>query len=263
MLGKKPISSGVLGACVLGASCVVGAASAYAQGTVAYEPAPSAPAMSTVGLVIVAVLLALAGYRAVRNPAGTRRLTLLVLFAAVGILLSARTSYLVRGVSAVGAGAAFDNPLGGQINLGWGFESHENTSGIPIRITDVAYDGHNAQPVNECVAGMILTANGSCNTQVEAVCGNGIVEDTEQCDDSGQSDFDGCSSVCTLEDGYKCSGSPSVCTLMPSTCSDHVKNTFETDVDCGGQECRPCASGKHCNLGSDCASGTCTSHVCQ
>ena len=31
------------------------------------------------------------------------------------------------------------------------------------------------------------------------VCGNGIIESTEQCDDENNVDADGCSSICTLE----------------------------------------------------------------
>ena len=41
-------------------------------------------------------------------------------------------------------------------------------------------------------------------------------------------------------------------------CGDGVENqgNIETDVDCGG-ECRPCADGKGCDNGLDCASGAC------
>jgi predicted alpha/beta superfamily hydrolase/GH25 family lysozyme M1 (1,4-beta-N-acetylmuramidase) len=45
------------------------------------------------------------------------------------------------------------------------------------------------------------------------------------------------------------------------TCSDGVKNGSETDVDCGGT-CPPCGLGRHCNTGSDCASGVCGGNVC-
>jgi hypothetical protein len=46
------------------------------------------------------------------------------------------------------------------------------------------------------------------------------------------------------------------------TCTDGIKDGNETDVDCGGGTCPPCALGKMCNVGSDCASGSCTSGVC-
>ena len=43
------------------------------------------------------------------------------------------------------------------------------------------------------------------------VMGNGLVEAGEQCDDGNLSSGDGCSNVGTIESGYVCSGSPSVC----------------------------------------------------
>ncbi|WP_438007153.1 hypothetical protein WME89_53025 [Sorangium sp. So ce321] len=35
----------------------------------------------------------------------------------------------------------------------------------------------------------------------------------------------------------------------------------ETDLDCGGP-CRPCATGLHCDMGSDCQDRVCTGGVC-
>ena len=46
---------------------------------------------------------------------------------------------------------------------------------------------------------------------VNAVCGDGIVEGTETCDDTGTTAGDGCSDTCTEEPGYTCTGMPSVC----------------------------------------------------
>jgi cysteine-rich repeat protein len=50
-----------------------------------------------------------------------------------------------------------------------------------------------------------------------STCGNGLIEDSETCDDSNASGSDGCSATCREETGYDCSGSPSVCT---PTCGD-------------------------------------------
>lgn len=44
-----------------------------------------------------------------------------------------------------------------------------------------------------------------------------------------------------------------------ANCSDGIKNGAETDVDCGGPECPPCAQGQSCDLNSDCGPGL----VCQ
>jgi hypothetical protein len=46
------------------------------------------------------------------------------------------------------------------------------------------------------------------------------------------------------------------------TCTDGVKNQDETDVDCGGTICDPCADGKHCADDPDCVSFLCVSGVC-
>jgi cysteine-rich repeat protein len=62
-----------------------------------------------------------------------------------------------------------------------------------------------------------------CDGQVDegcvAVCGNGIVEAGETCDDGNTSGGDGCFSTCTVESGFNCTGSPSVCTGI---CGDGV-----------------------------------------
>ena len=38
------------------------------------------------------------------------------------------------------------------------------------------------------------------------------------------------------------------------TCSDHIKNSDETDIDCGGH-CGKCSAGKSCLIGADCTFG--------
>ena len=56
----------------------------------------------------------------------------------------------------------------------------------------------------------------NCNGVVDegcasSVCGNGIVEAGEQCDDGNTINGDGCTSTCTVQPGFQCTGSPSVC----------------------------------------------------
>jgi outer membrane protein assembly factor BamB len=46
------------------------------------------------------------------------------------------------------------------------------------------------------------------------------------------------------------------------TCSDTALDGSETDIDCGGPICAPCADNKNCLVPSDCASGVCTAGVC-
>jgi hypothetical protein len=50
--------------------------------------------------------------------------------------------------------------------------------------------------------------------------------------------------------------------LTAPTCVDHIKNGSETDVDCGGGMCPPCADGLKCGVAADCTSGVCTMGQC-
>jgi cysteine-rich repeat protein len=62
------------------------------------------------------------------------------------------------------------------------------------------------------------------------VCGNGVVETGEQCDDGNTVNTDACSNTC-----------------VSATCSDGVQNQSETGVDCGGP-CAACGGGSGAQL---------------
>lgn len=53
----------------------------------------------------------------------------------------------------------------------------------------------------------------------KSVCGNGLVQSGEQCDDSNTNDGDGCSETCQVELGWACNEEPSVCT---TNCGDEI-----------------------------------------
>ena len=55
---------------------------------------------------------------------------------------------------------------------------------------------------------------------IPPVCGNGIIETGEACDDGDNISGDGCSVGCTVEYGYSCTGEPSVC--APSGGDNHT-----------------------------------------
>lgn len=55
-----------------------------------------------------------------------------------------------------------------------------------------------------------------------AVCGDSQVTGAEKCDDGGNMSGDGCDGACQVEDGYACSGEPSVC---KDTCGDGALET--------------------------------------
>lgn len=46
-------------------------------------------------------------------------------------------------------------------------------------------------------------------------------------------------------------------------CTDKLQTVDETDKDCGGRTCAPCAAGLRCLTGSDCQSAICTNQICQ
>jgi cysteine-rich repeat protein len=58
-----------------------------------------------------------------------------------------------------------------------------------------------------CQAGCTFDTTGCYNS----ACGDGIVQGSEACDDGNGASGDGCSSSCTVESGWSCSGNPSVC----------------------------------------------------
>ncbi|MEK9206924.1 MAG: myxococcus cysteine-rich repeat containing protein, partial [Patescibacteria group bacterium] len=58
-----------------------------------------------------------------------------------------------------------------------------------------------------CSSGFTCNATGQCIS----LCGNGIINTGEACDDGNTANLDGCSSSCQVEGGWTCSGQPSTC----------------------------------------------------
>ncbi|MCA1791409.1 MAG: hypothetical protein LC667_16645, partial [Thioalkalivibrio sp.] len=66
-------------------------------------------------------------------------------------------------------------------------------------------------------------------------CGNGTLNQGEQCDDGNTTSGDGCQSNCRVQDGYECTGSPSVCAPEAEVdCGDGIVDEGE---DCDGGAC--------------------------
>ncbi len=61
---------------------------------------------------------------------------------------------------------------------------------------------------------------------MQALCGDGLVEGSEACDDGNEAAGDGCDAACAVEAGFSCQGAPSVCAIV---CGDGVKGG---DEDC-------------------------------
>jgi cysteine-rich repeat protein len=81
----------------------------------------------------------------------------------------------------------------------------------------------------------------------EPVCGNGVVEGEEQCDDGNDDDDDGCTRKCKYsceddddcDDGNSCNGE--------EVCDDHVCDDSDPDLD----------DGESCGDGKECVDGEC------
>ncbi|MBL8913767.1 MAG: DUF4215 domain-containing protein, partial [Archangium sp.] len=70
------------------------------------------------------------------------------------------------------------------------------------------------------------------------VCGDGIVASpAEACDDGNSMNGDGCSSTCTVETGFQCSGQPSVCRPPENQCNDGMDNDMDGQTDCSDTDC--------------------------
>jgi fibro-slime domain-containing protein len=88
------------------------------------------------------------------------------------------------------------------------------------------------------------------------VCGDGIADPNEGCDDKNAKDGDGCDAKCRIEQGFKCSGSPSKCS--PTTCGDKVTEGAESCDDGNKIPFDGCSA--TCQAEPQCpSSGSCTS----
>lgn len=95
-------------------------------------------------------------------------------------------------------------------------------------------------------------------------CGNGIIENTEACDDGNTTNTDECTASCknavcgdnivkTTSPAEECDdgntiNTDSCVTCRNATCSDGYQNGTETGIDCGGS-CTACASYAQCGNG--------------
>ena len=94
---------------------------------------------------------------------------------------------------------------------------------------------------NEC------DGNGACIAA--AVCGNGLVQGSEQCDDFNAVNGDGCSATCAIEPGFQCFGSPSVCTTV---CGDGIAAGVEQCDDFNATNGDGCSATCNVEAGYNC-----------
>ncbi|MFO0759671.1 MAG: plastocyanin/azurin family copper-binding protein [Byssovorax sp.] len=107
---------------------------------------------------------------------------------------------------------------------------------------------------------------GSCNgTTCNPTCTDLVKNNGESDTDCGGANCQKCGDGKTCGGNadcmsLHCSGDPKVC--QPPTCNDSIKNQGESDVDCGGPKCGPCATNKACGSNSDCVSAHCVTNLC-
>ncbi|PRP92778.1 hypothetical protein ENSA5_47480 [Enhygromyxa salina] len=98
----------------------------------------------------------------------------------------------------------------------------------------------------ECDLGLLNSDNGGCTTACAlAVCGDGLVYiGKEACDDGNTKEDDMCTTLCEAPG-----------------CDDGLLSGLESDVDCGGG-CLPCGVGLNCEGPDDCETWGCFDGVC-
>ena len=76
-------------------------------------------------------------------------------------------------------------------------------------------------------------------------CGDGDLDDNEECDDGGVDDGNGCSSTCLFEDGWTCTGSVLPGLSCSENCGDSLKVGTETcdDGSQNGEGCNASCNG--------------------
>ncbi len=89
------------------------------------------------------------------------------------------------------------------------------------------------------LATLALGAGCKGSTPPANTCGDGVTAFPEQCDDHNTMDGDGCAHDCTIEPGYTCMGTPSVCQMRAATCGDMRMDPGE-QCDYGGVDTAMC-----------------------
>lgn len=123
------------------------------------------------------------------------------------------------------------------------------SAGQPSSMPDPADTAEDGNPctVDACIDGMPGATN--------AMSGTDCQQDNNQpgvCDGSG--------SCVECVSNAQCTA-PATCNnknrCVAPHCTNMIKDVNETDVNCGGPDCDPCANGKDCEQGSDCVSLVC------
>jgi fibro-slime domain-containing protein len=136
-----------------------------------------------------------------------------------------------------------------------------STCGDGVRSQDEACDDGNTMDGDGCAGNCLTVDPGySCTPPGQpchriAKCGDGVAVLPELCDDGNVTPGDGCSDTCKIEIGWKCSGSPSVCSH--TTCGDGKVEGAEGCDDGNALPFDGCSA--TCQNEPDCKTGSCSS----
>ena len=146
------------------------------------------------------------------------------------------------------------NSCGGEV-------TSNSVCGDGVLTDDEACDDGNTVSKDGCSADCSMVEPGfSCVVAGQACfpiakCGDGVATAPEACDDGNTTAGDGCSPTCSLESGFKCDGTPSLCS--PTTCGDGVKEGTESCDDGNVEPYDGCSA--TCQTEPNCKAGACTS----
>jgi cysteine-rich repeat protein len=71
-------------------------------------------------------------------------------------------------------------------------------------------------------------------TDLCVLCGNGVIDGDEECDDGNQDDGDGCSSTCVEEPGYDCDAGGCYCDINHFAEDDGCTPCNDACLGCSG-----------------------------
>ena len=131
--------------------------------------------------------------------------------------------------------------------------------------------GGSCAPASKCADGLGCKDATDCKSSVCSsdkcavpACTDNVKNGSETDKDCGGS----CAPGSTCANGLVCavngdckSGICKALVCVATSCTNGVKDTHETDVDCGGADCGPCAVDQVCAVNDDCTSGKCGSNL--
>ncbi|AKT39081.1 uncharacterized protein CMC5_032280 [Chondromyces crocatus] len=116
-------------------------------------------------------------------------------------------------------------------------EDYQNNDVIPMynmRISFTSLCGNGVlESYESCDDGNLIDGDGcQADCTITPSCGNGLIEANEACDDGNHASGDGCDAACAIEAGYACAGAPSLCSPLevePNNACDAVDGPFYPD----------------------------------